>query len=259
MGRTPSHVYPVLTDSSSARTAVSLSMAPIDYSKWDNIDTDSESETSPQQPPAPKANPPPAPKANPPPAPAASQSAASASTATHSPSGSIQAVIVRCNVEKHKFPPWSATTIPADHPIFSQPVPPIPALIKVPLVLHRVGTPSTNQADLDNQIATYLNIDADSGFAPLAWQSHVGTIVVARKDRKPLLPQHLEGVWMYCDRILDLFGEAGGAPRGLYNRQAFEKWWKGYCKEQEQMQFQSGKGGEEGLDDWRAVKSPYEI
>jgi hypothetical protein len=136
-------------------------------------------------------------------------------------------------------------------------VPPIPALIQVPLVLHRVGTQSANRADLDNQIATYLNIDADSGFAPPAWQSHVGTIIVARKDRKPLLPQHLEGVWMYCDRILDLFGEGEGAPRTLYNRQAFEKWWKRYCEEQKQFRF--GKGGEEDPDDWQAVSSPHEM
>lgn len=223
--------------------------APIDFSKWDNIDTDSEPETSPQQPPAPKPNPPRAP--------VASQSSASASTATHSSSGSVQAVIIPCKAEQHKFLPWSATTIPADHPVFSQSVPSVPALIEVPLVLHRVGTQSANRADLDNQIATYLNIDADSGFAPPMWQSHVGTIVVARKDRKPLLPQHLEGVWMYCDRILDLFGEGNGAPRRLYNRQAFERWWKGYCKEQKQ--FRPGKGGEEDPDDWQAVKSPYEI
>ncbi|KAH6973973.1 hypothetical protein EDB80DRAFT_900410 [Ilyonectria destructans] len=59
-------------------------------------------------------------------------------------------------------------------------------LIEVPLVLHRVGTRSANRADLDNQIATYLNINSDSGFVPPTWQSHVGTIVVARKDRKPL-------------------------------------------------------------------------
>lgn len=226
-------------------------MAPIDYSKWDNIDTDSESETSPQITPALKANPP---ATGTPPA---SQSAASASTATHSASGSIQAVIVRCDVEKGKFAPWSATTIPADHPVFSQPVPPVPGLIEVPLVLYRVGTQSANQADLNNQIATYLNIDAESGFAPPEWQSHVGTVIVARKDRKPLLPQHLEGVWMYCDHILDLSGEGEGAPRRLYNRQAFEKWWERYCKEQKG--FRPGKGGEEDPDDWQAVRSPYEI
>jgi hypothetical protein len=218
-------------------------MSRIDYSKWDNIDADSE-------------EPPLAPKANPPPA-QASQPAAFTLTATQSPPGSIQAVMVRCDAEKRKLPPWSSTAIPADHPVFSQTVAPISALIEIPLVLHRVGTRSANRADLDNQIATYLNIDAENGFAPPAWQSHVGTVVVARKDRKQLLPQHLEGVWMYCDRILDYFGEGEGAPRSLYNRQAFEKWWKGYCEEQKQFRF--GKGGKEDPDDWRAVRSPYEV
>jgi len=47
-------------------------MAPIDYSKWDNIDTDSEPETSPQQ------------------------ATASASVATHSASGSIQTACRAC-------------------------------------------------------------------------------------------------------------------------------------------------------------------
>ena len=136
-------------------------------------------------------------------------------------------------------------------------MPPVPGLIEVPLVVYRVGTQSANRADLDNQIATYLNIDAQSGFAPPEWQSYVGTVIAARKDRKPLLPQHLEGVWMYCDRILDLFGEGEGAPTWLYSRQAFEKWWERYCKEQ--REFRPGKGGEEDPDDWRAVRSLYEV
>ncbi|KAH0600504.1 hypothetical protein MHUMG1_01501 [Metarhizium humberi] len=218
-------------------------MAPIDYSKWDNIDTDSEPEALPQQTPAPKAIPPPAPTS-------------SVSAESQSASGTVQAVIVRCDSEKRRLPPWSATTIPADHAVFSQQVPPVPGLISIPLVLHRMGTKSANRADLDNQIATYLNIDSDSGFAPPTWQSHVGTVLVARKDRRPLLPQHLEGVWMYCDYILDIFGEGQGAPRWLYNRPAFEKWWEGYCKEQKCMR--AGKGGKHDPDDWRAVASPYE-
>ncbi|KAJ5900268.1 uncharacterized protein N7473_004338 [Penicillium subrubescens] len=223
-------------------------MAPIDYSKWDNIDTDSEPETS---------SPAAAPKATLPPAPASLLSSISTSMATDGASAPIQAVVVRCEAEKVKDPPWSTTRIPANHDVFSRTVPPVPGLIEVPLVLHQLGTRSANRADLDNQIATYLNINPDSGFAPPAWQSHVGTIIVARKDRKPLLPQHLEGVWIYCDHILDLFGEGGGAPRWLYNRQAFGKWWAGYCEEQKE--FRLGKGGEEDPDDWQAVRSPYEI
>jgi len=174
-----------------------------------------------------------------------------------SASETVQAVIVRCDGERRKFMPWSATTLPADHPVFSQPVPPVPGLIGVPLVLYRVGTRSTNQAELDNQIATYISIDDESGFAPPEWQSHVGTVIAARKDRKPLPPQHLEGVWMYCDYILDVFGEGEGAPRRLYNRQAFKEWWERYCEDQKENR--SGIRGELDPDDWRAVRSPYEV
>lgn len=145
---------------------------------------------------------------------------------------------------------------PADHLVFSQEVLPVPGLINIPLVLCRKGTESADRADLDNQIATYLNLDPDSGFAPPTWQSHVGTVLVARKDRKPLLPQHLEGVWMYCDYMLDVFGEGEGAPRWLYNRPEFEKWWEDYCEEKKRCR--PGKGGKNDPDDWRAVRSPYE-
>ncbi|KAI0545065.1 hypothetical protein F4679DRAFT_562592 [Xylaria curta] len=133
----------------------------------------------------------------------------------------------------------------------------VPQLIEVPLVFYRVGTRSANQPDLDNQMVTYMNIDAVSGFAPPEWQAFVGTVIVARKDKKLLLPHHLEGVWMYCDYILDLFGEGEGAPRHLYSRQAFGEWWGQYCEEQNQ--FRVGTGGEEDPDDWQRVKSPYEI
>ncbi|KAM0321852.1 hypothetical protein ACHAQA_009857 [Verticillium albo-atrum] len=137
--------------------------------------------------------------------------------------------------------------ISEDHPVFSNPVPDIPRLIEVPLVIHQVGTESMNRAHLDNQIATYLNINSGSGFAPPVWQSYVGTVVVARKDKRPLLPHHLEGVWMYCDHILDIFGEGEGAPRSLYNRPAFQSWWARYCEEQKEIR--PGKGGEKDPDD----------
>ncbi|KAI5918085.1 hypothetical protein F4810DRAFT_693559 [Camillea tinctor] len=208
-------------------------MAPIDYSKWDNITTDSDSEPETAVPiPAP-------PSANPP------------------PPSSIPAVVIRCEGERLTNLPWCAATVSATHTVFSQPAAPVPTLVGVPLVLHRVGTRAATRSALDNQMATYLSIDAESGFAPAAWQAYVGTVVVARKDRKPLLPHHVEGLWMYCDYILDLFGEGEGPPRHLYNRQAFEKWWKKYC--QRQNEIRNGTGGESDLDDWRNVKSPYEV
>jgi hypothetical protein len=91
--------------------------------------------------------------------------------------------------------------IKADHPIFSNYVPPVPALIEIPLVLHRVGTQSQTRAGLDNQIATYLNIDSKSGFAPPAWRSYVGTVLVARKDKSRCCPS----IWKACGCIVIVF------------------------------------------------------
>jgi len=62
---------------------------------------------------------------------------------------------------------------------------------------------------------------------------------------------------MYCDPILDLFGEEKGAPTHLYNRQAFADCWKEYCNDQKK--FWSGNGSDNDPDDWRAVRSPYEM
>ncbi|KAH7116466.1 hypothetical protein EDB81DRAFT_668787, partial [Dactylonectria macrodidyma] len=117
-------------------------LAPIDYSKWESIDTDSEPEASQQQAPMVKAS-----RSL---DPAVLGSAASPLTTAQSASGSIQAVIVRCEVKKRKFPPWSTIKITEDHPVFSRPVPNILRLIEVPVVLDRVGTQSSNQVDLDN-------------------------------------------------------------------------------------------------------------
>jgi hypothetical protein len=129
--------------------------------------------------------------------------------------------------------------------------------------MHKLGTKPINRpSDLDNQITTYLNIDPESGFAPMEWQAgSIGTVVVARKDRKPLLVHHLEGVWMYCDSILDRFGEGMGAPRELYNRPAFERWWRRYCEEQRENRTgdEDGDPDEEDPDDWRVVRSPFEV
>jgi hypothetical protein len=186
-----------------------------------------------------------------------SELAASSTIAMADPSDDIQAVAMWCNLEMRvKRERWSATTIPADHPVFSKQVLPVPALIEVPLVLYRLGTWSDNVAELDNQAATYLNIDPDSGFAPPAWQECVGTVVVARKDRKPLLVLHLEVVWDYCSHILDCFGDGEGAPIKLYNRQAFQKYWEDYCAKQK---LRSTEEGAENLNDLGMVKSPYEI
>ncbi len=223
-------------------------MALIDYLKQDNIDTNSKGENFP-----PKTT---TPKAKTVAVLVAELSAEAASTEIASMSGAVQAVIVRCNSEKRNFVPWSATTVLIDHPVFLEPVPPVLGLIKVLLVLHQLRTQSSNQADLDNQITTYININTTSRFAPPEWQLYVSTVVAVCKDRKLLLLQYLKGMQMYCDYILDLFREGEGVLRQLYNQVAFKKQQEQYCKEQKD---QPGKRGKQDPDDQWVVCLLYEV
>lgn len=125
----------------------------------------------------------------------------------------------------------------------------MPALLDFPIVVHRVGTPDNGAFDhLDNQAITYIHITTETGLAPPEWQSGIGTVIVARKDKKDLSPEHYEAIWMYYDHILDYFGEGEGAPKHLFTRQAFERWFVGYQKEQ--LGF--------GRQEWTSVPPLYE-
>lgn len=88
-----------------------------------------------------------------------------------------------------------------------------------PLVLHRVGIISGSP---DNDTVTYINIDLDSGVTPVSWQSRVGTMIAALKDKRLLLPHYVKGVWVYYDRTLDCFGYVE-VLRRTYNRGTFER------------------------------------
>ncbi|RAH78664.1 hypothetical protein BO86DRAFT_458359 [Aspergillus japonicus CBS 114.51] len=104
--------------------------------------------------------------------------------------------------------------------IFDNAVPPVPALLDFPVVVHRVGTRDNGEFGcLDNQAITYLHIDPISEMAPPAWQAgRIGTVMVARKDRKDLSPEHYEAVWMYIDYMLDFFGNGGPPPEHLFKK-----------------------------------------
>ncbi|KAI1125610.1 hypothetical protein F5Y10DRAFT_226500 [Nemania abortiva] len=232
----------------SSLASSNLPKPSLDYSIWNNISPVLEPEEPSSRPSATI-------KSEPSSTPATSHSTTPTPTIIPSASRPVQAVIVRCDAERRRSPLLCATTIPTGHAVFSQSVPPIPLLIDIPLVFYRLRSQSPDRKGLNNQIITSININPTSGLAPSDWISGVGSVIVARKDKKPLLPHHLEGVWMYCDYILSFFGDRSGAPNQLYSPEAFEKWWQGYYEEQRRSR--SGTGGEEDADDWRAVRSPY--
>ncbi|KAJ7228475.1 hypothetical protein GGX14DRAFT_413327 [Mycena pura] len=179
---------------------------------------------------------------------------------------SIQAVNVWCAKDQRAAGrgTFNATTVSIDDPIFDLAPLPVSVLLDCPLVMRRIGTTSPNRADLDCQIATYLAIDPDSGFAPPQWQSHVGSVVVARKDKKPLSMQHLEGFWMYNDAILDEFGNGSINTQDWYSRANFERWWMDYSETARETRgaFQRLNGltaTPGGSDDWSNPGNPYAL
>ena len=171
----------------------------------------------------------------------------------------MQAVIIRYHGHQRTsgLPRWSSTTIPAHHPVSGN----HPASRLSPKDPHR-HTPRGHEVHRmcgsHNQTLTYLNIELQSRYAPMPWQSGIGSVIVARKDRKPFLPQHLEGLFEYASGILDRFGDGDGPPLELYNWQAFERWWKNHAATRREGQAKPGQVRDPD-DDWTAVKSPYEV
>ncbi|KAJ7792957.1 hypothetical protein B0H14DRAFT_156741 [Mycena olivaceomarginata] len=86
-------------------------------------------------------------------------------------------------------------------------------------------------AKLDNQRATFLMIDPRSGFAPPEWQQCVGSVTVMRKDGKPLTRQSIETIWMYHDRLLDLFGDDPAIAHRMMTSDGFKKYCAQYKRE----------------------------
>ncbi|KAJ6589977.1 hypothetical protein DFH09DRAFT_976520 [Mycena vulgaris] len=159
---------------------------------------------------------------------------------------------------------FNATTIPQNDSIFDLAPLPVSVRLECPLVMRRIGTSSSNQSDLDCQIATFLAINPRTGFAPPEWQSHIGSVIVARKDKKPLSMQHLEGFWMYNDAILDEFSNGGIDERVWYTRSNYERWWAEYCKNARETRgrFQRMNGltaAPGGSDDWSNPGNPYAL
>lgn len=165
----------------------------------------------------------------------------------------FRAVLSKCNGDFEQDPgtgiAWVQQSIPPDHEIFSAQPAPLPALLDIPLVFHKLPTNPTGSDDfMDNEKITRLNIDPDTGLAPPQWQSGVGTVLVARTDGKHLIYPHIEAILAYCEKISEIFGNGDGAPRHMYNRKSFEEFWFEY----------RARTADNWSYMWRNVGSPYE-
>ncbi|KAF2111354.1 hypothetical protein BDV96DRAFT_499663 [Lophiotrema nucula] len=147
----------------------------------------------------------------------------------------VSCVRLNCLGDVHvdRRPECEALSIPAKHSIFAQAPTPLSERIELPVVVQRLPgsvpewqTPAKKKAYMGpmspwcNQDATFLHLGVDPkredfmnggysfGFAPMGWQDDVGTVIVARKDKKPLLPEHVAALTKYCrEGLEDYFQE----------------------------------------------------
>lgn len=71
-------------------------------------------------------------------------------------------------------------------------------------------------------------IEPDSGFAPPCSQPGIGTVIFAHKDRKALLPEHLEVLWQFIAGLLDCYENEAVDPEVDITHAAFEQFYKPY-------------------------------
>lgn len=97
-------------------------------------------------------------------------------------------------------------------------VSPVCLLLGLPFALIRTDYPRG-----DNQFATYIMIQPDSGFALPMWQQDAGEVILVRKDLQDTTVNHAWDLWDYFNVVLDAWGDADAATKVpcLMTRKAF--------------------------------------
>jgi hypothetical protein len=135
----------------------------------------------------------------------------------------VMGVRINCNgdVKVEKRPRFESVKIPITHGIFRRQPTPVSSRIELPICVAKVpGTDKhwESQSALGEEgfglggstAATFLHIGCEPnvndfpqgygwGLAPVAWNSPVGTAVVLRKDKKPILPEHVAALAEWCE------------------------------------------------------------
>ncbi|KIL70459.1 hypothetical protein M378DRAFT_156600 [Amanita muscaria Koide BX008] len=132
--------------------------------------------------------------------------------------------------------------IPNTHPIFrTGEICPIVARCGIPLliyspVLHGRLSPERD-AQLENQPAVYLRIEPHDAFAPFQWQiQNPGTVILARRDHRPLTREAAEMMWKWASKIIHAAGfgtyDGWGPLEGLVNPATFQMFSRDYYERQ---------------------------
>lgn len=127
---------------------------------------------------------------------------------------SAQGVRINCAGDQEVFhrPQFEAVEIADSDPILSieRETSDIAQQIGLPIFTRRLQHNPIwvmKETSTNNQAATFLHLCCDPnaessilgwGWAPLQWQNDVGSVLVMRQDKKPILPLHVEALSTYC-------------------------------------------------------------
>lgn len=190
----------------------------------------------------------------------------------------VNCVRVNCNgdVNFSNRPKYEPIMLPVQHAIFNQEPTPISSRIGFPITVARIPGSvdfwerKIGQADVFhpnvNQAVTFLHVGIDPmddgkdfplsaawGFAPWTWDTPVGSCIIARKDKKSLLPGHIALLSEYCHLHLTSFFELqmeGDLKKTDVLNQISKKKFKAYLHAWRARQKE---------DDLREMVSPYKV
>lgn len=160
----------------------------------------------------------------------------------NSPGPNVKGVKICCHGDRKLFglKPYTAAEVPDEHQIYlSTEVNQISALLGFPLLTRQCPPHQAWKDDEtmfpdphENVPATFLHMDAldpkspSFGWAPMKWQSNVGTVLVVREDGKDLTPNQMEAICEYCQGTLQSLFEkalATGNHKAVMNALTREK------------------------------------
>ena len=104
----------------------------------------------------------------------------------HPPTVNAEPQSIPCVLIEGPATRYASTTLPSNHAIFNTRALPITTKFGYPLVMSHVVENLPRGPATDNQYATWVNIDPESGFAPADWQGGIGNVIVANADGTPL-------------------------------------------------------------------------
>lgn len=193
---------------------------------------------------------------------------------SNNPPGKVEGVRINGNfhIIKHNAPKYQRLLVSPGHPLFMNPtvspVSPISSRLGLNIIISRVPFHRAVKYEVAPKVdesAMYLmfccNPASEKGWGRpyKGWAEDIDTVFVVRKDKKPLLPQHVEALIFFCEFKLKLyFDESREAPSPItMNRERVlaeitQERFGAFFKEYRALKAAN-------MPEWANVPSPYEI